>query len=89
MLRITRQSEESATVTLRLEGQIASDWVAVLEDEVMELLRCKKDIVLDFAGITTVDSRGTALLRKLTTGPVTIINCSALIRESLLNGEAR
>ncbi len=89
ILRITRQSEESATVTLSLEGQIASDWVAVLEGEVMELLRCKKHVVLDFADVTAVDSRGAALLRKLTAEAVQIINCAALIRESLLNGQAR
>ncbi len=89
MLRITKQSRGSATVTLRLEGQIASDWVAVLEAEVVELLRCKKHIVLDFASVTIVDSRGAALLRKLAAELVEIINCSALIRESLLNGQAR
>ena len=80
MLRITKVSESQSHVTLRIEGQIVSHWVAELERETRRLLKDNRKVVLDFAGVSFVGPQGTEMLKRLSIEDVEIINCSALIR---------
>ena len=86
MLRITQIGESPSLATLKVEGRIVSDWVAVLEGESRKLLEQKRTVVLDFSNVSFVDRQGVETLRRLRSGAVRIINCSPLI-EDLLNGE--
>lgn len=86
VLRITKVSHHSSRVTLKIEGQIASDWVAELENECLRLLEHHRTVALDFAGVTFIDNGGIAMLNRIATGNLKIINCPALIKDLLRLG---
>ena len=65
MLRITRQEEPPARVTLRLEGSVAAEWASLLEDECLGLLRSGRAVCLDLAGVGFVDRAGVETLVRL------------------------
>ena len=65
MLRITKVAEDSSTVTMKLEGKLASDWVPLLEGECLTCLKENRKVLLDFSEVTFVDGRGVELLNKL------------------------
>ncbi len=82
MLRITKVSHQSSLVTLKIEGQIASDWVEELESECLRQLQHQRTVSLDFAGVTFIDRGGITMLNRIATD--TVINCSVLIRDPLM-----
>lgn len=86
MLRITKVTESRSHVTLRLEGQIVSHWVAELERETKRLLKGNRKVVLDFAGVSFVGPQGTEMLKRISVEDVEISNCCALIKGLLSNG---
>ncbi len=86
LLRITKVGEEPLFVTLKLEGRIVSDWVGVLEQECLESLREKGKVILDFSAVTFIDSRGIAMLRRIATGNLEIVNASLLVDDLLQAG---
>ncbi len=57
VLRITKVAEDSSTVTMKLEGKLASDWVPLLEGECLICLTEKRKVLLDFSEVTFVDGR--------------------------------
>lgn len=79
MLRISQIAEDPVSATLRLEGRIASDWVAVLEAECQRVLRQKRRLRLDFTHVTYVDAAGVRVLKRIGPRDVEILNCPALI----------
>ena len=83
MLRITRTSEESSDVKLKLEGRIVSDWVPLLRRECLRILKGQKRVLLDFSDVTFVDNRGVEMLKGMSAKKVRLMNCSPLV-ESLL-----
>jgi anti-anti-sigma regulatory factor len=83
MLRITKINGNEATVTLKLEGQIVSDWVRELERECRVALAQGRRVHLDFTHVTFVDERGCASLRNLVSDQLDIVQCPALIRSLL------
>jgi anti-anti-sigma regulatory factor len=83
MLRITRSVENHSSVTLKLEGRIVSQWVAVLEQECLLLRQKKQNVVLDFSSVTFIDSQGIEMLKQLLSQKIKIINCPAFILETL------
>ncbi len=83
MLRITKVSDQSSLVTLKIEGQIASDWVEELESECLRLLEHQRTVALDFAGVTFIDRGGITMLNRIATDNLKFINCSVLIRDLL------
>lgn len=89
MLRITKESENMSSVTLRLEGQIMSTWVRVVESEVLRLIENEKCVILDFTDVKTIDSEGASMLKRIVKKGVRITNCSTLIHELLFNGQKR
>ena len=65
VLRITRISGQESLITLKIEGRIASECVAVLERECVELLEGARRVRLDVAEVDFVDLAGVALLKEL------------------------
>lgn len=85
MLRITEIFESADSITLTVEGRIVSEWVTVLEQECLKWLQAKPAVLLDFSGVTFIEHNGVAMLKRIASPNLRLINCSALIAE-LLNG---
>jgi anti-anti-sigma regulatory factor len=86
MLRITAVAESPMLVTLKLDGRLVSDWVALLEEECLMWLRDHRTVLLDVAEVTFIDRRGVKMLRRITSDRLRIINASAFITE-LIEGD--
>ncbi len=86
MLRITKVAEDSSTVTMKLEGKLASDWVPLLEGECLTCLKGKRKVLLDFSEVTFVDSRGAEVVNKLAGKGNKVVDCDELIKEMLEGG---
>ena len=86
MLRITRIGESLSLITLKVEGQIISEWVPILEKEALASLQNKEEVVLDFSEVTFINQKGVEMLKKISAENIRIINCSPLI-EGLLKEE--
>jgi len=86
MLRITKVAEDSTTVTMKLEGKLASDWVSLLEGECLTCLKDNRKVLLDFSEVTFVDSRGAEVVKKLAGEGIKIVDCCELIKELLEGG---
>ena len=61
-------------VTLRLEGRIAADWVAVLAAECHRRLERGEAVRLDLVDVVSSDSNGRRQLRDLRDRGVTLVN---------------
>jgi hypothetical protein len=85
VLRITEISESADAITLKVEGRIASEWVTVLEQECLKWLRAKPEVLLDFSEVTFIEHNGVAMLKRIASPNLRLINCPELINE-LLNG---
>lgn len=72
---------------LKLEGRIAEDWVALLEQECLRSLRGKKTVVLDLSAVTFIERRGVEMLKRIATKRLRIANSPPLIEDLLLDGE--
>ena len=79
-------SEGSSDVRLKLEGRIVSDWVPLLREECLRILKEKRSVRLDFSDVTFVDDRGVEMLEALVARGVQLMNCSPLV-EGLLQEE--
>jgi anti-anti-sigma regulatory factor len=83
VLRLTRTAESRNRIVLKAEGRIVAEWVSVLEDECRELATRDRRVVLDLADVSYLDGRAVKLIRTLTAGRVSIVNCSPLVEELL------
>ena len=83
MLRLTRTAETPEGVVLKAEGQIAAEWVSVLEKEVLQLAARDHQVVLDLGEVNYLDSRAVRLIRALAAGSVSLVNCSPLVEDLL------
>ena len=83
LLRITRVIEGSSGTTLRVEGRIVAEWVAVLERECWLAFEDKKPVRLDLSAVRFIDSRGVAVLRHLGANEFEVIECPEFIAELL------
>ena len=89
VLRITKVAEDSSTVTMKLEGKLASDWVPLLEGECLTCLKEDRKVLLDFSEVTFVDGRGAEMVNKLAGEGIKVVDCCALIKELLEGGEKK
>ncbi len=89
MLRITKVAEDSSTVTMKLEGKLASDWVPLLEGECLTCLKENRKVLLDFSEVTFVDGRGAEMVNKLAGEGIKVVDCCELIEELLEGGGKR
>jgi len=83
MLRITSLAENASSVTLKVEGSIASGSVAVLEQECNALFEAGRKVIPDFSKVRYVDHRGVEILKRLLAEDVRITNCPELVQELL------
>lgn len=88
MLRITRVSEGKVVTELKLEGQVAGDWVSLLEDECRASTERGRKVVLDLEGVTFVDRLGVDSLRRLREAGGEWVGAPSWI-EDLLTGTVR
>ena len=89
MLRITKVAEDSSTVTLKLEGKLAADWVPLLEGECLTCLKDYRKVLLDFSEVTFVDDRGAEMVKRLAGEAITVVDRCELIKELLEGGKAK
>lgn len=86
MLRLTNIAENDTSVTLKVEGEVVSDWSSLLETECLRCLATGRELVLDFSGVTLIDCRGVETLKRLQARNVKLINCPALIEDHIRSG---
>jgi anti-anti-sigma regulatory factor len=72
-LRITRRTGSRSRATLVLEGKVAAEWADLLERECSDLLRSRRAVSLDLAGVTFVDRAGVRTLGRLSRKGVEIL----------------
>ena len=80
MLRISCEREDPAQVTVRLEGEIKGRWVEELRRECDRLVGRASSggrrLVLDLAGVSSIDAAGLELFRELGAGSLVVKNSS-------------
>jgi anti-anti-sigma regulatory factor len=69
-----------------LEGRVVADWAALLERECSDVLRSRRAVSLDLAGVTFVDRAGVQALGRLSRTGVEI-RCRPGAVASVLEGE--
>ena len=87
MFRISEISENVDSVTLKVEGRIVFEWVTTLQQHCLKWHQGKREVLLDFSGVTYIDLNGVAMLKRMVSSSIRLINCPALITE-LLNGNS-
>jgi anti-anti-sigma regulatory factor len=85
-LRITREGGSRSRATLKLEGKVVAEWAALLERECSELLRSRRLVVLDLAGVIFVDRTGIRTFERLSRAGAEI-RCSPGAVASVLEAE--
>jgi ABC-type transporter Mla MlaB component len=83
VLRISTDAETGAPVRLRVEGDIAGDWVPLLEAECRRHLEAQRPVELDLAGVGFVDRQGVAMVQGLFARGVRVARASALVNTLL------
>ena len=86
MLRISKLCENPSGLRLKLEGRIVSEWVSILEEQILECLKKTQKVLLDFSELRFVDKHGVEMLRRMPSEKIEIINCPGFIRELLKEG---
>ena len=88
MLRLTRTQERPHQVTLKAEGRMVAEWVDLLEAECLELASGERQVLLDLGDVSYLDRHAVEILRRLTNGQISIVNCSPLLEELLAEDTA-
>ena len=83
MLRITKLAGSPSRVTLLLEGQIRSEWIAELERETNACRQAQQHVVLDFGGVSFVSPDGIEMLKRLRATGVPFVHCPAIVTDLL------
>lgn len=79
MLQIVRRDRDESTVTLKLEGRLIGEWVAVLKAACLALLPERGRVELNCAGVSLADTPAGAMLRELAARGVSIVNAAPAI----------
>ena len=85
MLKISSEDSGNHIVTLRLEGRIAEPWTSELRRICEKLLAEKRVVRLDMADVSYLDRTGAAVLSKLQSSGVSLMDCSPFTIEQLKN----
>lgn len=88
MLRITQEAESASCVTLKVEGRIVSSWVDLIEHKCRTCLQTNGAVVLDFSQVTFIDAPGLAMLKRLASPQLLLINRPPFIKELYESGGA-
>ena len=83
MLKITRAVLSKQEITLRLDGRVAGQWVALLRDSA----ECELDegvkLTIDLKNISFIDCEGIALLKSLIRRGVDPLNAPLFVAEQI------
>jgi anti-anti-sigma regulatory factor len=84
MFRITEISGDDRTVTLGLEGKVVDAGIPDLE-RMCIYYRDERDktVLLDFGGVSFINSTGVRMLERIKDEKIKITNCSPFIRSLL------
>ena len=85
VLRITQNHGADAGAVMRLEGRIAAESAALLEQECSQLLLDRAEVSLDLAGVDFVDRTGVEVLARLSQAGAEIL-CPSGPVASVLEG---
>jgi len=83
MLKISVVGSQSKRVTLRLEGQVISDWVEELRKHCEGTLSLGYRLTLDLAGVTFIDRDGVLFLMSLASRQVVLVRPQLYVAELL------
>jgi outer membrane protein TolC/anti-anti-sigma regulatory factor len=89
MLRVTTNAEEGQ-VTLKLEGKLAGPWVEEFERCWSSTVEKWKQVVVELAGVTFIDSKGKRLLAKIHRQGAKLVGTGLMTRsiiEEISNGD--
>lgn len=89
MFRISEIAPDDSSVTLRLEGRLVGDWVAVFRAECERVLAAGRRLRLDCCEVTYADPPGVEVLRSIQArAGVEVVRCPPLIERLLAPGGA-
>jgi len=85
-MRITHEGETDSRVSLRIEGCVVDEWIALLELECSDFLLSGYAVSVDLNDVVLVDHAGVEALRALDRAGVEI-RCRAGVVASVLEAE--
>lgn len=86
MLRITLLYMNLEVVRLRLDGRLVGTCVTNLKEEFLNYRDEKnKTVILDFSGVSYIDSSGIRMLESINDEKLQIVNCPMFIEKLLEN----
>lgn len=83
MLKITRAVQSQEATTLRLDGRVAGQWVALLRDSAESALADGLKLTIDLQNISFIDCDGIVLLRSLIERGVDPVNAPLFVTEQI------
>ena len=83
MLKITRAVLAKQETTLRLDGRVAGQWVALLRDSAECELDQDMKLSIDLKNISFIDCEGVALLKSLIKRGVVTLNAPLFVTEQI------
>jgi len=85
MMKVTHVAEDEESVTLKIEGRIAGEWIDVLKEECLLYLEKKARLMLDFSEVSYIDDSGVKALKAMDRKRISLIGAS-LFLSGLLEG---
>ena len=83
MLKISRAGKAGRSVTLKLEGRLAAEWVGELRRVCEKLIGEGRTIKLNRAEVSFVDPDGVKFLAELVSHGIKLVDCSLFVGEQL------
>jgi ABC-type transporter Mla MlaB component len=83
MLKITRAVRSNQETTLRLDGRVAGQWVALLRDSAESALQEGLKLSIDLRNISFIDCEGIVLLKGLIERGVDPVNAPLFVNEQI------
>jgi len=83
MLKISKVEPVNHAVVLRLEGRVVGPWVTELQKSCEEVLADGRSLKLHLANVEFLDRQGIALLLKLRSHGVVVVDPPPFIAEQL------
>ncbi len=83
MLKITRAVLSDQATTLRLDGRVAGQWVALLRDSAESALNEGLKLTIDLRNISFIDCEGIVLLKGLIERGADPLNAPLFVNEQI------
>jgi hypothetical protein len=83
MLKLTKVVQSKQEITLRLDGSVAGQWIALLRESAESVLAEGLRLTLDLQNICFIDCEGLALIKSLMGQGVRQVNAPLFVAEQL------